>query len=131
MKAHVKEHPGWFHRFGAVWTPTVILLDSAGKERARIEGYLTNEDFVAALENGLGRIAFVRKNYGEAERWYDDVVARFPQSHAAPEAMYWTAVARYSATHDHAVLDKVAQDLRAKYPDSVWAEKAIPWLPAS
>jgi hypothetical protein len=34
----------------------VLLLDAAGKERARMEGYLPNKDFVAALKNGLGRI---------------------------------------------------------------------------
>ena len=28
VKAHIKEHPARFHRFDAVWTPTVLLLDS-------------------------------------------------------------------------------------------------------
>jgi hypothetical protein len=129
VKAHIKEHPAWFHRFEAVWTPTVLLLDSEGKERVRMEGYLPVGDFVAALENGLGRIAFVKKNYADAERWYDDVVTRFDRSHAAPGAMYWRAVTRYKATNDHTVLGKVAVELRALYPLSIWAGKAIPWLP--
>ena len=43
----------------------------------RIEGYMPNSDFVSALEAGLNRIAFVRKNYAEAERWYGDVTTRF------------------------------------------------------
>jgi hypothetical protein len=111
-----------------VWTPTVLLLDSEGKERVRLEGYLPNTDFVAALESGLGRIAFVHKKYGDAERWYDDVVKRFAQSHSAPGAMYWRAVARYRATNDHTVLTKVAEELQNAYPSSVWAAKAIPWL---
>ncbi|HUJ80272.1 MAG TPA: hypothetical protein VLW83_00240 [Candidatus Acidoferrales bacterium] len=83
VKAHIKEHPAWFHRFDAVWTPTVLLLDAAGKERVRLEGYLPNNDFMAALKNGLGRIAFVQKKYGDAERWYGDVVARCGDSHFA------------------------------------------------
>jgi hypothetical protein len=107
----------------------VLLLDSDGKERVRLEGYLPNTDFIAALECGLGRIAFVHKNYADAERWYDDVVTRFSQSHSAPGAMYWRAVARYKATNDHTVLGKVAEELRSTYPSSVWASKAIPWLP--
>ena len=131
MKAHIKEHPAWFKRFDAIWTPSVILLDSSGKERARIEGYLPNSDFVAGLETGLGRIAFVHKNYSEAERWYGDVVSRFAQSHFAPEAMYWRAVAKYRATNDHTVLHKFAEEVSSKYPQSVWATKAIPWLPQS
>jgi hypothetical protein len=30
--------------------------------------------------SGLGRIAFVRKKYAEAERWYGGVLARFAES---------------------------------------------------
>ncbi len=128
MEAHIKEHPAWFHRFDAVWTPTVLILDSSGKERARVEGYLPNTDFVAALTNGLGRIAFMQKKHADAARWYDVVLTQFAQSHFAAEAMYWKAVSQYRASHDHTVLNKLAQDLQAQYPSSVWAAKAIPWL---
>ena len=106
----------------------MLILDNEGKERVRLEGYLANNDFTAALMNGLGRIAFVRKKYADAERWYGDVVVRFSESHLAPEAMYWRAVSQYSARHDHSVLGKVAEELRSKYPSSVWTSKAIPWL---
>ncbi len=106
----------------------MLLLDSEGKERVRLEGYLPNNDFVAALMSGLGRIALVHKKYADAERWYAEVVGRFGNSHFAPEAMYWRAVAQYKATNDHTVLGKVAEALRKTYPSSVWASKAIPWL---
>ena len=106
----------------------MLLLDSTGKERVRLEGYLPNSDFVAALMSGLGRIAFVHKEYTDAERWYGDLVTRFDNTHFAAEAMYWRAVARYKATNDHTVLGKVAEELRNTYPSSVWASKAIPWL---
>jgi TolA-binding protein len=105
-----------------------MLFDSDGKERVRIEGYLSKDDFTATLMNGLGRIAFVHKKYADAQRWYNEVVTRYSQSQAAPEAMYWRAVARYKATNDHAALNTVAQDLKRTYPNSVWAEKAVPWL---
>ncbi len=108
----------------------MLLLDSGGKERVRLEGYLPRRDFVAALKSGLGRIAFVQKKYADAERWDDDVVNRFGDSHSAAGAMYWRAVARYKATNDHTVLGRVAEELRRSYPSSVWAAKAIPWLPA-
>ncbi len=128
VEAHIKEHPVWFHRFDAVWTPTVLLLDSDGKERVRLEGYLPNSDFMAALMNGLGRVAFVRKKYTDAERQYAEVLTRFGDSHFAAEAMYWRAVSQYSASHDHAVLGKVAEALQKTYPSSIWASKSIPWL---
>ncbi len=105
----------------------MLLLDSMGKERVRLEGYLPNGDFMAALRNGLGRTAFVHKKYADAERWYGEVLARFADSHFAPEAMYWLAVSRYKATSDHMVLGKVADELRNTYPSSLWASKSIPW----
>ncbi len=107
----------------------MLLLDSDGKERVRLEGYLPNADFLAALGSGLGRIAFVHKKYSDAERWYGDVAGRYGKSHFAAEATYWRAVAAYKATNDHSVLGKVAEELRSAYPSSVWAAKAIPWLP--
>jgi TolA-binding protein len=106
----------------------VLLLDSDGEEHVRLEGYLPNDDFTAALKNGLGRIAFVQKKYADAERWYGDVITRYGNRHFAAEAMYWRAVSQYSASHDHTVLGKVAQELRSIHPSSVWASKAIPWL---
>ena len=107
----------------------MLLFDSDGKERVRLEGYMTKADFTAALMNGLGRLAFVRRKFPDAERWYDEVVMRFGGSHVAPAAMYWRGVSRYSATHDHTVLGKTAEVLQAKYPSSLWASKATPWLP--
>ena len=89
---------------------------------------MPNHDFVAGLTNGLGRIAFVHKKYSDAERWYSDVVSAYKESHFAPEAMYWRAVAHYKATNDHTLLGKVAEELRNTYPASLWASKAIPWL---
>ncbi len=40
----------------------MLPLEATGKERVRLEGYLSNNDFIPALKNGLGSIAFVQKN---------------------------------------------------------------------
>jgi len=102
----------------------VLLLDAAGKERVRLEGYLPKNELVAALKNGLGRIAFVQKKYPMP----NDGTATWSPTAAipifAPEAMYWRAVAQYSASHGHSVLGKVAEELRSKYPSNVWTSKA-------
>jgi TolA-binding protein len=66
--------------------------------------------------SGLGRIAFVHKKYADAERWYGDVVARFGDSHFAPEAMYWRSVSHYKASNDHTELSRVAEELRKTRP---------------
>jgi TolA-binding protein len=127
VEAHIKEHPAYFHRFDAVWTPTILILDSDGTERQRVEGYLPREEFRAQLELGLARVAFMRKRWAEAERGYAGVVERYPDSKAAPEAVYWRGVSRYKATNDHTALGEVAEQFEHNYRDSVWAQKASVW----
>jgi hypothetical protein len=128
VESHIKEHPAWFHRFDASWTPTILVLDSNGTERYRIEGYLPKDEFQAQLDMGLGRIAFKDKKWADAERIYNEVVDKFPSTSSLPEAKYWRAVSHYKGTNDHTVLGKVAEELQASAPQSVWTKKASPWL---
>jgi len=130
VEAHIKEHPAWFHRFDATWTPTVLILDSSGVERHRIEGYLPRNEFRAQLELGLARIAFKEKKWADAEQGYSAVVQKYPDTAAAPEATYWSAVSRYKGTNDHTALGRVSQQLEERYPQSIWTKKASPWAPA-
>lgn len=127
LEAHIKEHPTYFHRFEAVWTPTVLVLDSEGEERWRIEGYLPKEEFRAQLELGLARAAFMQKQWAEAERRYAEVLERYPDSKAAPEALYWRGVSHYKATNDHTVLGELPGQFRERYPESLWALKTAAW----
>jgi hypothetical protein len=124
VEAHIKEHPVYFHRFDVLWTPTVLILDSNGIERARNEGYLPNSEFRARLETGLARIVFMHKQWAEAERRYAEVAERYPNTSAAPQAIYWRGVSRYKATSDHSALSEVAVELKEKYQGSVWTLKA-------
>jgi hypothetical protein len=127
VEAHIKEHPAYFHRFDAVWTPTVLVMDSEGVERLRIEGYLPKEEFRAQLEMGLARVAFMHKRWADAERMFAEVLERYPETKVAPEAVYWKGVSHYKRTNDHTVLGQVADDFKQKYQDSVWAQKASVW----
>jgi hypothetical protein len=127
LEAHIKEHPAYFHRFDAVWTPTVLILDSDGVERMRLEGYLPKDEFRVQLEMGLARIAFMKKDWADAERRYADVLDRYPNSKAAPEALYWKGVSRYKATNDHTILGELPDQFKEKYSDSIWALKTAAW----
>lgn len=101
-----------------------------GTERWRLEGYLPKDEFRTFLEMGLARVEFMRKNFADAERRYADVVAHDPKSTYSPEALYWRGVSRYSGSHDGTALGETAQKLTEKYPDSQWAMRSLPWLPA-
>lgn len=127
LEAHIKEHPVYFHRFDANWTPSVIIHDWKGNERFRIEGYLPKDEFRAQLELGLARVAFMNKNWAEAERRYGEVLDRYPDSKAAPEALYWKGVSHYKATNDHTILGELPAMFKEKYPDSAWALKTLAW----
>jgi TolA-binding protein len=102
-------------------------MDSDGKERWRIEGYLPKDEFRAQLELGLARVAFMNKQWADTERRYAEILDRYPNSKAAPEALYWKGVSHYKATNDHTVLGELPSQFREKYPESVWALKTAAW----
>ncbi|HWF05148.1 MAG TPA: tetratricopeptide repeat protein [Candidatus Angelobacter sp.] len=127
-KVHIKENAAGFHRMDVLWTPTALVLDENGKERLRIEGYLPKDEFAAQLTLGLARVSFMHKKWADAGKLYDEILEKYPNSAAAPEAVYWKAVCHYKATNDHTVLGEVPKILQEKYPMSVWAKKALPWV---
>ena len=105
----------------------MLIVDPNGKERYRIEGYLPVDEFRAQLEMGLARVAFMNKNFADAERRYAAVLDRYSNTKAAPEALYWKGVSHYKATNDHTVLGELPELFRQKYPDSIWALKTAAW----
>jgi TolA-binding protein len=102
-------------------------MDSKGVERYRLEGYLPKDEFRVQLELGLARVAFMTKNWADAERRYAAIVEQYPNAKEAPAALYWKGVSRYKATNDHTVLSEIPKQFREKYPDSIWALKTLPW----
>jgi TolA-binding protein len=106
----------------------VIILDPNGKERFRIEGYLPKDEFRAQLELALARVAFMSKDWADAERRYSEVLERYPESKSAPEALYWKGVSHYKATNDHTVLGELPGMFQEKYPDGMWALKTAAWV---
>ena len=131
VRVHVKENAADFkrlgERFNAQWTPTTLLVDGTGTERHRIEGFLPADDFLSQLALGRAKAAFGTHDYASAERLYRDVLERFPNTDAAPEAQYWTGVSKYRATNDAAALKATAEAFRQRYQDSTWAKKASVW----
>jgi TolA-binding protein len=127
LEVHLNENPKGFRRFDVFWTPAVLVMDPQGDERSRLEGYLSKDEFRVNLEMGLARVAAMRKDWRDAERRYDSIVETYPDSDFVPEAIYWRGISRYLTTHEHSILEEVAATLRTKYPDSIWALKALPW----
>lgn len=128
IKVHVKENKEGFQRFGAQWTPTQIVLDPAGQEKHRWEGFLDADNFLAQLKLGLGKMDFQSERFAEAEKRFRSIYEEHPNSSAAPEAAYWAGVSAYKATNDGAKLKQTGEVLKQKYPNSEWAQKSSVWL---
>lgn len=126
-RIHIKENPEGFKRFGAQWTPTVIVADSEGTERYRFEGFLPVDEFIPQLELGLAKSAFANGDWEEAERRYRDIAMRSPNAEVAPEAVYWAGVSKYKRTNDPRALGETAEAIQSRYSDTVWAKKASVW----
>jgi len=131
VRVHVREQREAYQRlaarFGARWTPTILVVDPDGTERHRIEGFLPAEDFLAQLTLGLAHSAFARGRYEEAERLFAEIPERYPDTEAAPEALYWAGVARYKRTGDPAALRETAAAFTTRYTTTSWAKKASVW----
>ncbi len=123
---HVKEQPDAFPRFGAEWTPTVLVSSSAGKEHHRIEGFLPKGDFMGQLRLGLAHLAREGGDFEGAETRYR-ALADSAQPDLAAEALYWAGVAQYKRTGDGGALTETARQMRARFADSTWMKKASVW----
>jgi TolA-binding protein len=78
---------------------------------------------------GLAQVAFHAKQFADAERGFREVVMTYPETDAAPEALYWAGVASYKATHNGAALSDTYRAFTQRYQDSAWAKKASVWNP--
>lgn len=127
VKIHVAEQPQEFGRFGAIFTPTLAVLDPGGEEHYRFVGYLPPEDFLSRLHLGRGHLAAGKKRWGEAEGLFREVVEQYPDTESAPEALYWAGVSRYQGQDDPSALAETAEAFGRRYTDSDWAKKASVW----
>jgi hypothetical protein len=130
-RVHVKDDSALFQKYGekynAQWTPTILILDPGGEERYRIEGFLPADEFLAQLMVGRAQIAFAQQKWDEAERRFREVVDKFPDTDAAPEALYWAGATAYKGKNDAGALSRTAQAFKDRYQDTSWAKKASVW----
>ncbi len=113
--------------FKVKWTPTIVILDYYGKEHQRTVGFFPPEEFVPNLLLGMGKIDFDIDQFNDAILNLDQLLAKFPKSDAAPEAIYLRGVARYKSSRNAAPLKEAYEKLRAEYPASEWAKRAEPY----
>jgi hypothetical protein len=130
-RVHVRDDSALFQKYGekygAQWTPTILELDPDGVERHRIEGFLPNDDFLSQLMLGRAQIAFAQQQWDEAEKRFREIVDKFPNTDAAPEALYWAGVSQYKGSNNSVFLKNTANAFKEQYQDTTWAKKSSVW----
>lgn len=108
-----------------ILTPSLYIYSPEGVMLRTVVGYVSPEQFLTEL--GIGRAAHSmrRRHYAEAGDLLEQLpyAAQYPALHA--EAIYWTGIAsffRHQNSFDQLVI--FWKELREKYPDTTWAEKA-------
>jgi hypothetical protein len=115
------------NEFKVKWTPTIVVLDYYGKEHHRTVGFFPPEEFIPSMILGMGKIDFDADQFNDAIIHFDTLLNEYPQSAAAPEAIYLRGVSRYKASHDAKPLKEAYEKLKADYPASEWARRAEPY----
>lgn len=121
VQINIVDHPEFTDRFLSRWTPTIIFLDTQGREHRRLVGYTPPDDFLAELAIGLAQEAFNNKRYDEATKLYEKIVEDCPDATVAPEALYMVGVSKYRSTDDPSHLEIYWDEVMERYPDSRWA----------
>jgi hypothetical protein len=114
-------------RFRITWTPTLILIDAQGNEVYRNEGALGPAGLIPALMLGIGKEKSHSGHYDEAVTYFDQLVAKYPKSEEAPEAIYYRGIARFKSTKDIKAMKEAYTQLYAAFPANPWTRKAQPY----
>ena len=113
--------------FNVKWTPTLVILDPQGKEHHRTVGFLDAEGLIASLLLGIGKTCFETEEFDYAIANLDKIIASYPKSGSAPEAIFLRGVAQFKSTHDPKPLKALYEKLVAEYPGSEWTGRAYPY----
>ena len=114
-------------QFAVAWTPTLLVLDQAGREHHRVVGFVPEDDFLAHLKLGKGMVFFNHFRFGEAMDEFTAVIEQHPHAGLVTEALFFQGVAGYWTSHDPKSLRRAYDTLSAKFPASEWTRRAEPY----
>ncbi len=113
--------------FKVRWTPTLVVLDKDGNEHHRTVGFLRPNALIPSLMLGVGKADFDLREYKQAVAAFDQLLAKYPKSDWAAEAVYYRGISLFKITNDPKRLRETYEKLAAEYPNSEWAERAEPY----
>lgn len=114
-------------QFNVSWTPTLLVQDPTGREHHRVVGFVPTDDFMAHLKLGKGKVHFNRFRFADAIGEFSSVIEQHPDAGVVPEAVFFLGVSQYWHSHDPKGLRRAYDTLTAKFPNSEWARRAVPY----
>ncbi len=115
------------NEFNVRWTPVLLILDKEGKEHYRTVGFFSPEELIPSLGLGIGHQYSNNGKFNEAINFYESLLDGFPESDAAPEAVFQKGVALYKRDNDPKPLKYAYEYLQNNYPKSEWTRRAYPY----
>jgi hypothetical protein len=103
-----------------IWTPTLLVADRRGAVHYRSLNLLPPTAFLDMLDIGE---AWTRLRWGEYDRASDllaSVRERHPDGPLTAEAIYRRGIVTYLKTRDDAAMYDIWQELRDRFPTSIW-----------
>jgi tetratricopeptide (TPR) repeat protein len=114
-------------QFRVKWTPTLVVLDAGGEEHHRTVGFLDPDQLISSLMLGIAKAAFDADSFDTALEYLERVLADYPESNSASEAIYLRGVSLYKSTEDPKPLKEAYEKLADSYPYSEWTKRAYPY----
>ncbi len=105
-------------RYRPFWTPTLFFLDPDGRVLSRWPGLIPPAELLPQLDLGEALVGLRRGRFEAALALLERAVEDWPESVAAPEALYWSGNVRYVMDGDRAALDRSREALAERYPGS-------------
>jgi len=109
------------------WTPTLIILDQKGEERARTVGFLEPAELVPTLLLGIAKADFDAACYDRCLERIDTILTDFPHSGPAAEAVFLQGVAGFKRSGSPQPLKDAYLRLNKEYPGNLWTKRAAPY----
>lgn len=106
-----------------LWTPTILFADRRLAPHYRSLNYLPPRHFVTLLDIGEAEVDLRWSRTPRAIALLTRAYERDPDGPFAAEALYRRGIATYLLTRSNPELYAVWDVLRARFPDSVWAQR--------
>jgi hypothetical protein len=114
-------------RYNVKWTPALYVLDADGVQHHDTVGFMPPEEFIPFVLIGIAKSHFDLGHHKMAHEHFERVVEDYPQSMAAPEAVYLRGVTEYKLTDTVEGLVAAYDVLKERYPSSEWTRRAEPY----